>query len=173
MKKVSFYNRKYKINFYFFFGIFFYFFFCEGDLWGYPQPHPRLTFERGDTPGIFHHKIIKIMKFSAKFILAMFNKSKSGKSWIYVDGVKMYIISDAVYQMLRNNEIVETEFSAAGDLTDEADPTKVVFNTFRVKDWVESAITRIEQANKLITAVAAFDNDAYIKAKKVAEGLVI
>jgi len=113
------------------------------------------------------------MKFSAKFILAMFNKSKSGKSWIYVDGVKMYIISDAVYQMLRNNEIVETEFSAAGDLTDEADPTKVVFNTFRVKDWVESAITRIEQANKLITAVAAFDNDAYIKAKKVAEGLVI
>lgn len=111
------------------------------------------------------------MKYSAKFILAMFNRSKSGKSWIYVDGDTMYVISDAVYNMIKNGDLVEVEFASGGDLNNE-DGT-LAFHTMKVKDWTESLASRAQAANKVIAAAESFDQAKYDAAKKKLEGLVI
>lgn len=111
------------------------------------------------------------MKYTAKFILAMFNKSKSGKSWVYVDGITMYVISDAVYNMLKSGDVVEVEFAIGGDLKNE-DGT-LAFNTMKVKDWTESLASRATAANKVIDAAESFDQAKYDAAKKKLEGLVI
>lgn len=113
------------------------------------------------------------MKYSAKFILAMFNKSKSGKSWIYVDGKTMYIISNAVYNMIVANNVTEVEFAKGEDLMDEADPTKLVFSTMKVKDWTESVTAKLAAKSAEIEAIEQFDQDRYAAAMKKLEGIVI
>lgn len=111
------------------------------------------------------------MKYGAKFIIAMFNKSKSGKSWIYVDNQTMYVISDSVYNMVKNGEITEIEFAAGGELKN--DDGSLAFNTMKVKDWTESLASRAAAANKVIEAAESFDQAKYDAAKKKLEGLTL
>lgn len=112
------------------------------------------------------------MKYSAKFILAMFNRSKSGKSWVYVDGKTMYVISDAVYNMLKSGEVIEVEFAAGGDLMAD-DKVTVAFNTMKVKDWTESLASRAAAANKVIKTAESFNQAKYNATKKKLEGLTL
>jgi len=111
------------------------------------------------------------MEYSAKFIIAMFNKSKSGKSWIYVDGQKMYILSDAVYHMARLGDIVDILFSPAGDLKN--DDGSVAFNTWRVKDWTESMTSKLRARMEEVEAIEAFDQERFNAAQAKLEGLTL
>lgn len=101
----------------------------------------------------------------------MFNASKSGKSYIYVDGNKMYVISVTVYNMVKSGQISEVEFAEGGDLKN--DDGTLAFNTMKVKDWTESVTAKLSRVTAEIEAIEAFDADRYAAAQEKLKGLVI
>ena len=104
------------------------------------------------------------MKYSAKQIIVLFNKSKSGKSYINVSDNLMTIIPATVYEMCKAGEIEEVETEAGADMMDETDPAKVAFKTEKVKTFTESALARLEKGKRFVEAAAGFDPEAFAKA---------
>jgi len=113
------------------------------------------------------------MKLSSKIILATFNTSKSGKSFIRIDGDTMLVVNSNIATMIKAGEVEEVEFQAGSDLMDKADPTKVAFKTMQVKDFTTSRIHQLHEANKLIKAIKAFNDNRYKAAMKKLEGLTL
>ncbi len=111
------------------------------------------------------------MKKSAKVIIALFNKSKSGKSMISVEDKTMFIVSDQVFQMCNAGIIGEVTFAAGGDLLNE--DGSVAFQTMRVSDFTETAIAKLRSANAFIQEAEAFDDARYKAAMEKAKALGI
>jgi hypothetical protein len=111
------------------------------------------------------------MKYSAKQIIVLFNKSKSGKSYINVSGDVMTIVPATVYDMCKNGEIEEVEVEAGEPLMDETDNTKVVFNTMKVKSFSESALAKLEKAKRFMIAAEGFDSAKFTEIMKMADAI--
>lgn len=109
------------------------------------------------------------MKFTAKQIVALFNKSKSGKSFIKIDGTTMIIVNETVHNMCRLNEISEIEFVPGQPLMDQNDNTKKVFDTMNVGSYTESAISRLQNASALCIAYDGVDQEKVTKAIELAK----
>lgn len=115
------------------------------------------------------------MKKTRAEILALFNRSTSGKSFINIaDGI-MFIITLALYEMVKSNDVVEVEFVEDGgtlDLT-ATDGTVSKVKTAKVKTFTESRLVKLRTANEFIAEASKFDEAAYAAAMKKMEGVVI
>lgn len=108
------------------------------------------------------------MKILGKVILATFNTSKSGKSLIRIDGDTMIVVNSNIGEMIKRGEVEEVEFQAGADLMDQADPNKVAFKTMNVKDFTQSALSKLQNANALCAAFDGVDQDKVTKALALA-----
>ncbi len=111
------------------------------------------------------------MKYSAKQVIVLFNKSTSGKSVINVSGDIMSIIPTTVYDMCKSGEIDEVEMEEGGDLLDRSDPTKVSFKTMKVKSFTESALAKLEKAKRFMVAADGFDSAKFTEIMATANAI--
>lgn len=107
-------------------------------------------------------------KKSSAEVIALFNASTSGKSFIKVEGDTMFMVSKAVHNMCVEGKIKDIEFVAGQDLMDRDDATKVAFKTMNVKGFTPSATSVMAEKAALCVAYSNIDESILEKAQALA-----
>lgn len=87
----------------------------------------------------------------------------------------MFIITLALYEMVKAKDVVEVEFVQDGgslDLT-ATDGTVTKVATAKVKTFTESKLVKMREANSFVEEASKFDEAAYAAAMKKMEGVTI
>lgn len=110
------------------------------------------------------------MKKSRIELLALFNKSKSGKSYLQIVGDQMFLVSEAIMEMVKSGKIDSLTFAKDGELlseTEPADPTKPdgpkkkEFDTFRPTVIEESAVEKLSKVAAIVEAGDKIDMEKF------------